>query len=228
MALYVYAIVSPDSGVDARFRRGVAEERPRLVARGRLGAIVGGVAAVPAPSDAAVRKHDAIVRHASRRWTATLPVRFGTVVEDERALWKLLASRSSALRRRLERVRGRVQMTVRIFGAATASTAARQDDGRRPDDRPGTTYLKRASADEVRARALPQFDPVRVALRGIVHEERVAPHASPPLVASVFHLIDRSRAAAYRRRAEAAAAGASFRATISGPFPPYAFGPEDL
>jgi hypothetical protein len=45
-------------------------------------------------------------------------------------------------------------------------------------------------------------------------------------MASVYHLIPRGRAKQYARAARAAARRAGLRAVVSGPFPPYAFAPE--
>jgi hypothetical protein len=64
-------------------------------------------------------------------------------------------------------------------------------------------------------------------LQALVADERVQRHATPPLLASVYHLVPRSQRTQYRRRvARAAATLAPLRLTVSGPWPPYAFGAD--
>jgi hypothetical protein len=52
-------------------------------------------------------------------------------------------------------------------------------------------------------------------------------HDTPPLLASVYHLIDRGAADAYRTAIEAAPQSTA-RIVATGPWPPYAFAPEAL
>lgn len=236
MPLYIYALVeirgarrgSPvDRPIGPRSRKGVRGERTRMHPAGRIGAIVGEIDLAPEPIESALRAHDAIVRQADRAWTAVLPVRFGTTVADERALRRLIQDRRQRFTRALAHVRGRVQMTVRVFGTPPpvredARAAVGRVKGR------GTRYLRMAAAVEARLKRLPEFDPVRGAVADLVHDERVEPHSSPPLVASVFHLIDRARARSYSRAVRSAAVLTPLRLVVSGPFPPYAFAPDDL
>jgi hypothetical protein len=56
----------------------------------------------------------------------------------------------------------------------------------------------------------------------------VRSHGAGVLAASVFHLIPAESAAEYRRVIDAAARRSALRVTVSGPWPPYAFGPETL
>lgn len=227
MPLCVYALVEMDRRAALRAPRGAGGERTRLVPVGRIGAVVGEVASAPEPGERAVRAHDAVVRAAARSWRAVLPVRFGTIAGDARALRRAIRDRRPAVARALAQVRGRVQMTIRVFGTpAPIVGAADPVVDRRAG--PGTRYLRRAAAIDARSRRVPQLDPIRAAVADLVREERVEPHASAPLVASVFHLVDRDRARAYVRRVRAASASAPLRLAVTGPFPPYAFGPEDL
>lgn len=233
MPLYVYALVELQPRVAPRLRAGVTRERVEIRPAGRIGAIAGSIDAPPDPTEAAVRAHDAVVRQAARVWAAILPVRFGTVVGDDRALRRLLADRRTSLTRALAHVRGGAQMTIRVFGAAPVPDKLPDRSGGAAVDGndaagPGTRYLRHAAAVDARLKRLPELDPLRDAVSQYVRAELVEPHSSPPLIASVFHLIDRARARGYTRRARQAASDARLRVAISGPFPPYAFGPEDL
>ena len=72
---------------------------------------------------------------------------------------------------------------------------------------------------------LPELDPLRSALAGLVRAERVEGHSEPGLVASVYHLIDRGGAAAYRRAVEGIRLD-GLRVVVSGPWPAWSFAPE--
>jgi hypothetical protein len=111
-------------------------------------------------------------------------------------------------------VRGREQMTLRVFGAAGQGAAAVGETG--------TAYLERARE---RA-AVPELDPIRRAVAPFVRAELVERGATPPLVATAYHLIDRGRARAYAAAVRRASSAAGLRVRATGPFPPYAFAPE--
>jgi hypothetical protein len=61
---------------------------------------------------------------------------------------------------------------------------------------------------------------VRRAVARWVRDERVEHRAG---VSSVYHLIPRSSAEAYRHAAQTSAASSGVTAIVSGPWPPYAF-----
>ena len=87
----------------------------------------------------------------------------------------------------------------------------------------GTAYLERVRAREPGA---PGLDAIRAAVGGLVHAERIFSASTPPLRATVYHLIDRGAAARYLEAVEAAALPPGIRLAASGPFPAYAFAPE--
>jgi hypothetical protein len=85
----------------------------------------------------------------------------------------------------------------------------------------GTRYLE----DRRRARKLPELDPLRTALQSLVRAERTERHSEPGLLASVYHLIDKGRAADYARAVETARLD-GLRVLVSGPWPAWSFAPE--
>jgi hypothetical protein len=214
-ALYVYAFLA---GPLARAGRGLAGEAVRVVPCAGLHAAVGRLDAAPDATADALRAHDAVVRRLAARAGALLPARFGSLVEDEAALARVVAPLAVGLGEALALVAGREQMTLRVLGEASP--------GREPLDAPagpGTRYLLRAAGRF----ALRELDPVRAALSGRVVAERVEPHARPPLLASVHHLIPRGEARGYEAAVRAAApAVAPLALRVSGPWPPYAFAPH--
>jgi hypothetical protein len=71
-----------------------------------------------------------------------------------------------------------------------------------------------------RERDVPGFDAVRQAVAAFIREERVEKHAA---LTTVYHLVPRSSAGAYRARIIGAATAAGLQIVVSGPWPPYAF-----
>jgi len=86
----------------------------------------------PEPSAAALWAHEAVVE-ALLRDRAVLPMRFGTVLADERKLRAELADRALEFARLLDRVRDRVELSVRVIGEPADLTPATD----------GTEYLAR-------------------------------------------------------------------------------------
>ena len=192
------------------------------------------MARVPKPGEHHLRHYDRILKALSRRSAGLLPARYGTQVRDLDELHVILSSRQASLRRQLQQVRGRVQMTVRMVdlpvGRATAphraGAAATPPEGSPSVGGPGkvrptgAAYLRGRARAEARARDIPQFRPLRPAVRRWVKAERVEQRGS---IATVYHLIPRGSAAAYRRALARRAADDDVRVLISGPWPPYAF-----
>jgi gas vesicle protein GvpL/GvpF len=226
--LYVYAVL--ESGSSA-VGTGLAGEPLRLVRCGDLAAAVGEMADTPGVEARTLRAHDAVVRALAQSADAILPARFGCFVKDEAALRDALQPRARELGEALRVVRGCEQMTVRVYGTGTAETsvdapAAGTSAGAA---RPGTDYLVSRQRERQRAREVPELDPVRPALSLLVREERAQRHHTPPLLASVYHLIERGQAAAYQETLTRGAASlGGVRVSASGPWPPYAFAPETL
>jgi Gas vesicle synthesis protein GvpL/GvpF len=223
--LYVYALTreTPDGALGA----GLAGEA--IVAVGAAGviALAGRVATAPEIERTSLEAHDTAVRRLAGLVRGLLPVRFGTVVADENALAEALAVQAGPLREALALVAGREQMTLRAYGMPPAP----MEEGAEPADEagsrgPGARYLVARLRDQRRIEELPALAPVRAALAPLVHAERLERHATPPLVASVYHLIARGKAGDYRARLDAARpALAPMRIAVSGPWPPYAFAP---
>ena len=220
--VYVYALLgdapAPDAGA------GLREEPLRVVRVGDLLAAVGEMSERPAVSEATLRAHDAVVRRLADAVDAILPVRFGSLL-TESSLADLLRVRARELSEALALVAGREQMTLRVLGDTPATEEVA--DVAADDAGPGARYLAARRAEWRRAREAPELAPLRPGLAQLVRAERVTRHDTPPLLASVYHLIDRGAAAAYRAVVERAEAG-TVRVVATGPWPPYAFAPEAL
>jgi hypothetical protein len=142
-----------------------------------------------------------------------LPVRYGTRVEDEGAAKRVLSDRRTELVKALERVRGAVEVSLRVFA---------EDAG---DDVPpadGADYL------EWRARRQRR----RLTVRACVHGQLAllardsAEHAAsdPHELFREAYLVERTDIEAFVARvAELEAANPRLRLLCTGPWPPYSF-----
>jgi Gas vesicle synthesis protein GvpL/GvpF len=226
--LYLYALLAEapaGPGVP-----GIAGESMRFVSCHGVLAAVGDLAVSPALDADALRAHDAAVRRLAASTLALLPARFGSVSPDEAALCEGLGPRIPALRAALESVRGCDQMTLRFATEAEAPAREPAASAPEPTDAtggPGTRYLRarrHASAD---LREWAEAARVLDALAPLVRAERRESHDRPPLLGSVYHLVARASLDAYRAALADAIASAAIRVTSSGPWPPYAFVPDE-
>jgi hypothetical protein len=183
--------------------RGAVGEPIRALPAGRLFALAGAVEEPPDLTPDSLRAHEAAVRRLADACAALLPVRFGATVENVD-----LASREAELVEALALVRGREQMTLRVYGEA-----------KHPERSSGTAYLESLR----RARSVPEIEPLRAALADLVRAERAEVHGGS-LVASVYHLVDRGRAPEYLRIVSNVAL--PVRVAPSGPWPAWSFAPE--
>jgi hypothetical protein len=170
--------------------------------------------AVPAMTDEALREQHALVVEIAKRVDAILPVRFGAFI-DKAALEALIQQSEAEIRRGLEEVRARLQMTIRFVGTPARVSTTPVSSGRE--------YL------EARRRAAtPALPPAAVrlldTLRPLVARQRMEPGAGR-LLATVYHLVDAAKIGRYGRLV---AHAANADAVISGPWPPFAFTPQLL
>ncbi len=121
-SLYIYALLGePPRGAPGV---GFAGETLRVVDCGGLLAAAGELDALPPLDIETLRAHDAAIRRLAERTGAVLPVRFGALVPDERALAERLAPRAGPLREALALVEGCEQMTLRVYRAGAPQRAA--------------------------------------------------------------------------------------------------------
>jgi hypothetical protein len=210
---------------------GLAGERLRTVRLGGIGAVVGVVRRVPKPTATSMRRFDEIERQLMDANPSVLPARFGTCAATLDELAASVRDRRPGIRRGLRLVRQRAQMTVRIFAGSESSpnpfrvhsepvqsrlrTGSEYGDGATQ----GTQYLQRRMAET----QIPGAGPLRVAVAQWVRAERTERQRLGTLAGTLYHLVPRSSVEAYRRALERAAVEAGVRATVTGPWPPYAF-----
>jgi hypothetical protein len=244
-ALYLYAFVLDPRAAAPVDLRGVAGESLRSIACGEgVFAAAGDMEAAPAIDAESLRRHDAAVRELAALTDAILPVRFGTLLGEKSPgpgaaddlLLAWVRPRSDALREALARVARCEQMTLRVFGSGAASPQPAPQPESDTASGPGARYLAARVREAARSSGPPELEPLREALAPWVRAERIDLAAAPParegeasLRASVYHLVERGKSAAYAAALAGAAAAAeskALRIVARGPFPPYAFTPE--
>ena len=199
-----------------------------VVRRDSVAAIVGQLRAAPAPTPRNLRAYHAVLQRLAEDVPALLPVRFGTVLTDLDELSYVLRARQHILRRRLARVRRRVQMTVRFVGMTGAESPAEDDTDAQVRLKPDPTFVDRSTGRaylQARAAAARRLAGRRecVRLRAVVsrwvRDERIETRAG---VLTVYHLVPRAAVPAYRR-AVTAAGWDDLTVVVGGPYPPFAF-----
>ena len=201
---------------------GIAGEPLRLVHLNGFSAVVGDLPDRPRPDRESLKGQDAVARRLAEIFQAILPARFGEVFSDEAALASKLAGREREMTEALARVRGCVQMTLRVFGEPEAAPKPETEE-----TGPGSRYLAARRREAERARSLPEIEPLREALRPLLRAERIERADSGPLLGTAYHLVLRGQDGAYREALEAARERiGGRRVAATGPWPPYAFAPE--
>jgi len=211
-AFYVFALTS---GAAPTLRH--ANRRIEFVEVAGVHAAIERVARRPEISEEALRAQHDIVMKIAGSVEAILPVRFGALVDDLE-LEKLVSMRLGPIRQTLERVAGRVQMSVRVF-ASGAAPAPRAEAAQEPAS--GAAYLEQRRRD---AAGVPAGEAAAIsrAVRAIVADERTQ-RGQGRIEWTLYHLVDRSALPQYEN---AIAAFASPTVAISGPWPPFAFVPD--
>jgi len=224
MSVYLYALIGRAEA--APLGCGMTGEPLRAIACGDVVAVVGDMAAPPAIDPAMLSEHDRAVRRIAAIADAVLPVRFGSLVDDQAELARRIEPLGPTLAAALARVAGTEQMTMRVYErGAAAPTAASVA----PDLGPGARYLVERAQRRGHEAWSAVRDGILPALAPLVRAERVESHDTLPLVATVYHLIERGRGALYAATAQRAAAALTGAAVeVRGPWPPYAFAAEAL
>jgi hypothetical protein len=147
---------------------------------------------------------------------AVLPLRFGTQLAREEELEAVLAARRDELLRSLERVRGKVELGVRIIPQRplVPGTSGPEPTGR-------GYLLARVRAHRRREEATREVHTVLAALSAA---SCVRPAERPPAIFVAAYLVDSDRVSEFRLEADQlAGAQPSAQLVVSGPWPPYSF-----
>jgi len=226
-------MVEPPDGL-----AGVDGSAVRAIWGTSLVAWVSDVAEKLSPTVERVKAHDAVCAAALDSGETPLPIRFGQTFPDDSAAISAITSRESALRDRLARVAGCVEIRVvvtqgrdrEVTGSAgesgdaevvmTGPVAAADVDG------PGTAFLKRL-AREGRADLAREVgcEEVRHAIRTAATSLIVDQHPCESARGRAFFavLIRRANVAAFQSVIAEMLTLKAFGLSVLGPFAPYSF-----
>ncbi|MDT4969135.1 MAG: hypothetical protein QOJ64_3872 [Acidobacteriota bacterium] len=236
MKLYAYCVTEelPAGSVDSM--PGIDGAQSFLIQSGNLAAVV---SAVDVERIDVTREHvlghERVVR-GLLSMTTPLPFRFGTVV-DEPELRSYLESHHSSILSQLERVRGCVEMSVkviwdleRIKREASEMEEAEDPHGQhQATNQSGTAFLA-AKKREIEGASLLKERGEAVAtwlmecLGDSVRDAVMNVQPSQPLVLAAAHLVERGQLEEYRAAlGSAREARNELHFLTSGPWPPYSF-----
>jgi hypothetical protein len=216
VAWYVFALVdAPPRGAKGKGLSGALGLR--RVPGGY--AVVERRADVPPAEFGSLARHQEVVSQLAARVPAILPVRFGTLLDDD-GIEEALAERDEEIARALDAVRDRVQFTWRRKTGRAKAPAARTRVRRTAGEPSGAEYLRRA------ARAANPVPPaawrtLRTTLASLVAAERYQP-AAASTPESLYHLVGRDAMRRYTTMAEALR-HADAKLSMTGPWAPFAF-----
>ncbi len=218
MTLYLYALVDRPPRSKERLGRGLAREALSVVRVGKTFVIVEPRRKPREATTRAIVGHDRVVRRIAKLVPAVLPLRFGTTVADRAALAALLRPLEGSIGPAFERVRGAVQLTLRVAGRQTPPVIPERVG-------PGTRWI----AERLARQQVPEIAVITEATRPFVRDARAERHDRRRdrglYFASVYHLVAREDVPAWRRALARSIAQLprGVRVTTTGPWPPWAF-----
>jgi hypothetical protein len=172
--------------------------------------------------------HAAVVRSVLDQ-TTPLPFRFGTLVTEDQ-LRSYLKTQREALLENLLRVRGCVEMNVKIISDRDPVEEVEEQLA----EKPGTSFLlqKQREITGSEARAA-EAKTVADWLEGLMGEgvrgTQIKTNITNQLLLAAAHLVERQSILEYRERLKAARAERpELKFLTSGPWPPYSFANIDL
>ncbi len=223
MAWYVFALV--DRVPAGRPGKGLTGPLSIRTLAGAF-AVVERRADVPPVEFGSLKKHQEVVTRLAKHVPAILPVRYGTLLEEDH-LDEATRERDDEIAEAFDVVRDRVQFTWRV--ARREARGGRREAGgaRRDKSTPtsGAEYLRRAAKAANPAPPV-AFRALRSKLAPLMTKQRYQP-GTPAIPEAVYHLVDKANVDRYVAAA-ATLKTASPRLAVTGPYPPFAFAPEIL
>jgi hypothetical protein len=229
---YVYCFCSvPAPGV--RGIIGIRDSQVNAVEHDGVIAITADCSRRPDPSVPNLIAHNRVVSSVLEA-TTPIPCRFGTVL-NRSALETYVKASSDGLKALLGKVRGCIEMTLRVTAAADMAMSPFEDvtpaaSGLLPEPRgPGAQFLaekmREANRLEIasrRAQAL--LDWVDSRFGALVKDSLARPNFETSVRTDVAHLVERPRLQEYHQLLGAAQTERpELRLSISGPWAPYSF-----
>lgn len=211
--VYCYGVCEASGAVGGD---GLQDQPLRTVAAAGLTAVVSDVdGARPAASEEALWRHEQVVE-GLMAGGAVLPMRFGSVLDDDRAVAALLRERAAEFRQALERVAGAIELGVR---AAWESGASAPQPARAHS---GAGYLQ--GLLDHRSRASDLAERIDAPLSAMSRDSRRRLLVTPRLPLSGAYLVDHDRLEAFRQQVAVLDEEIDQAEIVcTGPWPPYSF-----
>jgi Gas vesicle synthesis protein GvpL/GvpF len=213
VTLYLYALVEPPARLPDS--PGLDDSTLSVEPLGALDAVVSRLAALPsAQSEDHVLAHARVVDELASLNDAVLPVRFGRTYGDASALRDAVNARGDEFREALDRVRGCVELGLRVLAGTADRTLAAPESGRE--------YL-RARLDE-RQRGERLADDLDAPLAALSRAATRSVLATPQLVLSAAYLVPRDELDEFRRAVGSVQSRhPELSVACTGPWAPYSF-----
>jgi hypothetical protein len=216
--IYAYGICEAQATEIPEGRRGLGGARLRALRTDALAAVYSRHRSLrPRPSRDDVLAHERVLEAVMERGPV-LPLRFGTRLGSEEDLEAALRERREELLPALDRVRGRVELGLRVLGAGPEPSSRAKQSGR--------DYLLGRLDAQRRAEAAARE--LHAPLAELAVASRLRERTPPPTVLVGSYLVAQDAVDGFRSQAEALATGhPDLRAVVTGPWPPYSFTGEE-
>jgi hypothetical protein len=165
-------------------------------------------------TEPAILAHAAVIEELAAVNEALLPARFGPGYAEDEAIAAAVAARKGQLREALERVRGCVELGLRVLDAANTEESANGSSGR-------AYMLRRLETIQKGERLAAE---VHAALAANARDSTSRVLASPQLLLSAAYLLPRDELDSFRSAVdELEGQHPELTFVCTGPWPPYSF-----
>jgi hypothetical protein len=166
------------------------------------------------PAPAQVLQHQRVLE-AVMQHGPVLPMRFGTQLDNLDRLADAITARSQELASALDRVRGRVELGVRVLPTGPPPAQSSSPPS-------GRDYVLALAAEHRRHERV--ADDIHRPLHALAAASVVREQSTSPAVLVAAYLVEARQVDAFRRLAdELAAAHRDLQVAVTGPWPPYSF-----
>jgi len=231
MSFYVYCVVDPIDSLPDETLKGLGQQEVSLLRLAELAVIVSEFSGDSVlTSEENVIAHQKVIRRLLEI-TTPLPFRFGTLVSESQ-LNSYLSSRQPALLRKLDDLRGCVEMSVKVIWPTSESKGIISSDNRQQGS--GTAFLTAKKEELLGDATLAKKASDILAwlnshLDSLLRDEQVSLRPRERMVLAAAHLLERERLTAYKEGLAAARVERpDLHFLVSGPWPPYSFANIDL
>jgi hypothetical protein len=214
--IHAYLICEPETASSLPRRRGLGGARLRTARADGLVAVYSRHRLLQT-SPELVMAHQKVIEAVMANGTV-LPLRFGNPLQSESQLVDAIATRHEELVRAIERVRGHVEIGLRVI----APDLDQPSQARLPGPPSGRAYLlERAAKHRLAERAKRE---IHVPLTEMATAHVLASRVNPPTIVAASYLVSDDSIESFRGRAQQLATGVEeAQSFVTGPWPPYSF-----